>query len=396
LAPRWLLKEGVSTKPSHPRRKRPKRPKGSFRPPFCPNPLCKFHWSTEDWKYVSIGSNIRQSDQRSIPRFLCLACRRSFSSVTFRATYWLRYRHLFLTIAKLSVAGSGLRQIARTLGIAHSTVSRHLQRAGRQSLLRHQELTQDHRIEEPIAADGFETFEFSQYFPCHYNLAVGAGSWFIYFFNDSPLRRKGRMTAAQRLRRAELEARLGRPDPQAVEKAMAELAQELVRALAPEKTLVLRTDEHPAYPRALRRLPHQHPQAPPIDHQTTPSRAARTPQNPLFPINALDTFLRHSQANHRRETIAFNKRRQGGLERLAVFALWRNYIKKHHENGPEETPAMRAGILNRRMAWREMFRRRLFPGHLRMPASWKQYYWRRVKTAALGDRQTELRAKYAF
>jgi hypothetical protein len=38
-----------------------------------------------------------------------------------------------------------------------------------------------------------------------------------------------------------------------------------------------------------------------------------TAQNPLFPVNLADLLLRHSSANHKRETIAFSKRRQGAM-----------------------------------------------------------------------------------
>jgi hypothetical protein len=345
---------------------------------------------------VRLGYRFRPSDQRRIPRFRCASCRRCFCSSTFRPTYWLRRRHLLLPIAKLSVAGSGLRQIARSLGVSHATVSRHLARAARHSLLYHLELTRQHPIAEPIAADGFETFELSKYFPCHYNLAVGTHSWMIYFFNDAPLRRKGRMSSQQKLRRAELEARFGRPDPRGLEKAMAELAGEILRAVPAEARLELRTDEHSDYPLALRRMRRRYRLPTPIDHRTISSRALRDPRNPLFAVNALDTFLRHTHANHRRKTIAFNKRRQGGLERLAVFLLWRNTIKKYHENGERETPAMRAGILEHFLRWRDLFRRRLFPDHQRIPRSWLRYYWKRTKTAALAQRQCVHNAKYAF
>jgi hypothetical protein len=57
---------------------------------------------------------------------------------------------------------------------------------------------------------------------------------------------------------------------------------------------------------------------------------------------------------------------------------------------------MRARIVDRMLAWRELFGRRLFPGHARVPETRKAYYWRRVRTAALGDRQAELCVKYAF
>jgi hypothetical protein len=69
------------------------------------------------------------------------------------------------------------------------------------------------RVDEPLVIDGFEGFAYSQYQPLYLNLVVGARSHFTYGFTQSTLRRKGRMTAPQRRRRAALEREHGRPDP---------------------------------------------------------------------------------------------------------------------------------------------------------------------------------------
>jgi hypothetical protein len=309
-------------------------------------------------------------------------------------------------IAALSIAGAGLRQIARELGVSHSTVARHLARAGRHCLLFHREIVDGVTIREAIAFDGFESFEYSQFFPFHLNLAAGNESWFLYHFTDSPLRRKGTMTVKQKAERFRLESRLGRPDPKAVENGVLELLRTLVRQMATRATMGsvaqqdgagirLHSDDHPAYARALRRL-RRRPDCPPIQHRVTASTEPRTPANPLFPVNLADLLLRHCGANHRRETIAFSKRRQAAIERLAIFTVWRNVIKSRREKRPGETAAMRAGVLARRIDWETIFRRRLFPRRKLLPGVWWSYYWRRVQTQVLGTRQAGHHLRYAF
>jgi len=288
--------------------------------------------------------------------------------------------------------GAALRQIARVLGTSHTTVARHTARLGRHCLLFHRNLIENVELSEPLVIDGFETFEYSQYFPFHMNLAVGSDSWFLYHFTDSPLRRKGTMTITQRMRREELEKRFGRADPKAVEKATVDL----LRPLLPGDRLILHSDDHPAYRRALRRLRMAEVRAHSIEHLITSSTVRRTKSNPLFPVNLADLLLRHGNANHRRETIAFSKRRQAALERLAVFTVWRNYVKNRRENDPRESAAMRLGVVNRLLSWRDVLRRRLFPSHANLPKQWVSYYWRTVKTVALGDRQTTHLCRYAF
>src|SRR5690606_37812034 len=148
---------------------------------------------------------------------------------------------------------------------------------------------------EPLCLDGFRSFEHSQYWPMDLNLLIGP-SLFVYGFNDTELRRSGTMRPAQRVKRALLERRFGRPDPEATRQRVEELPR---RVIPPCGVVELRSDEHPDYPRAIRRLRDRT-----ILHDRTSSRAARTTSNPLFPVNLSDMLMRHSSANHKRETLA--------------------------------------------------------------------------------------------
>ena len=280
---------------------------------------------------------------------------------------------------------SGYRQIARDLAIGPSTVLRQAARLGRHCLLFHEQLRPP--LREPVAVDGFETFEFSQYTPIHLHLAVGTDSHFVYGFTDSELRRKGRMTDAQRRRRAELEQRLGRPDPRSVEREMAEL---LAVVTKPRGRFSVRSDEHPAYPRALQSFGDRS-----FSHETVSSRAARTPRNPLFAVNLLDLLIRHSSANHKRETIAFSKRRQSAIERLWILAVWRNVVKSFSERRRDATPAQRLGLVARRYAVADVLAQRLFPTRIAIPKRWIPYYWRTTPTRRIPNAVAHT-AKYAM
>jgi hypothetical protein len=260
--------------------------------------------------------------------------------------------------------------MARILGTSHTTILRYAARLGDHCRLFQRAQLQYTTLSEPLVIDGFESFTRSQYFPFHANLAVGAQSWMIYGFTFSPLRRKGAMTPHQKLRRAQLERDLGRPDPQAIERGIADLLRPLLTKVRGEK-LLLHSDDHPAYPRALRRLRAETPDAPHIVHCVTPATVRRTQSNPLFPVNLADLLLRHGSANHRRETIAFSKGPQGAIDRLAVFLVWRNFVKKRREKepGPVQTAAMRAGVIDRPLRWRQILRRRLFPDLVELPSA---------------------------
>jgi hypothetical protein len=264
---------------------------------------------------------------------------------------------------------------------------RHAARLGRHSLL----FLAQHRPQgpprEPIVIDGFESFAFSQYYPLHLNLAVGAESHFVYALTESELRRKGRMTAAQKAKRDREERTWGRPDPKAIEKGVAELVGLVV---PPGAVATLRSDEHPAYPRAFRRLGGRA-----LRHEVTSSKAARTTGNPLFPVNRQDAMLRHCGANHRRETIAFSKLRAAVIERAWLQAVFMGFMKSRSEKKQDATPAEWLGIRKEKLSVRELLRERLFATRIALPRVLRSYYRREVTTRRLPNAPTHrLRLAY--
>ncbi len=360
----------------------------NFTPPFCPNPECQYHVDPRGWRFWRWGHYTRTWPRvRRVPRYRCSHCRRTFSRQTFQTTYWLRRSELLHTIAERLVAGSGLRQIARSLGCSPGTVATHAARLGRHSLL----FLMAHRPRsappEPIVIDGFESFAFSQYYPLHLNLAVGAESHFVYGITESELRRKGRMTPEQRERRSSEERAVGRPDPKAIEKGVLALLEDVV----PEGgSAVIRSDEHRAYPRSIRRVRNRR-----LRHEVTSSKAARTHANPLFPVNRQDLMLRHCGSNHRRETIAFSKLRASVIERGYLQAVFMNYCKSFSEKRQDATPAQRLGLTSAKLSWRDVLRQRLHAARMGMGDLHERYYRRQVATRRIPQmRRHELR--YAF
>lgn len=318
---------------------------------------------------------MRQAEPRRIPRFRCAHCGHTFSSQSFSTTYWLRRPDVLVTIAHRLLACSGYRQIVRELRCAPTTVMRHAARIGRHALL----WLHDHRprgpIQEPVAIDGFEGFAYSQYHPLNLNLVVGSQSHYTYAFTHTHLRRKGRMTARQRARRAQLEAQDGRPDPRGIEKGM--LAALRLAAPRPQ-ALVVRSDEHTDYPRALHALTSHD-----ITHERTSSKEARTPASPLFPVNLMDLLLRHNLSCLKRETISFPKLDLALVLRCAWLVAWRNFDKPFSERRGGDTPAMRLGLTDRRVPIAEILAWRLFPVRVQLPEPWASYYRGELSTARI-------------
>jgi hypothetical protein len=267
-----------------------------------------------------------------------------------------------------------------------STIDRQLSRLGRHCLLFHTQLMRSAKPVDQFVIDGFVTFEYSQYYPFHHHLAVEMDTDFLPYFTDSEVRRSGTMTKSQKRKRKRLEDLHGRPDPRAVFKDVKHLLEVVTGGL---RRVTVLSDDHQAYPRALKTLPCE------SLHLVTSSKERRDAGNPLFPINLADLLIRHSSANHKRETIAWSKCRQASAERLAVFLVWRNYMKgrREKERG-SPTPAQTRGMLDGRLDIRTLLAQRLFVSRIELPVRWTEYYWRGISTRAL-PRQRRHELKYA-
>jgi hypothetical protein len=358
-----------------------------WRPPHCPNPTCKYHHDLQqEWPVIRFGYFWRQAEPRRIPRFRCKHCRVTFSSQTFAATYYLKRPDILPKLMTKTVGAMANRQIADDLKVSPSTIDNQLQRLGRHCLLLHARMIKNLPQPQTIAIDGFETFELSQYFPLHYHLAVDCDTGLFLGFTDSPLRRKGAMTDGQRRRREELEALYGRPDPQAVRKDMQEL---LEMVIAPGSRVTVRRDAHLSYPPAISRIRAQ------ISQEVVSSQDYRDRHNALYEINLLDLLIRHALANHRRQTLAWAKRRSAAALRLMVFLVWRNYVRTRWRKRCRQTPAMQAGLLGRPLTVQEILGQRLFVTKAGLEGRWSQYYWGSVETPALGvNRRHELKRAF--
>ena len=356
-------------------------------PPFCPNPACKFHRDRDNWPWTRDGCHYRSAPSQRVQRFRCRHCRRRFSSQTFATSYWLKRPELLGAVFWGLQSCSCLRQMARAHHASPQTILLHANRLGRHCLLYHDHLRPQEPLAEALVLDGVQSFEYSQYYPTWYHTVVGQTTHYIYGFTDSELRRSGRMTRAQKRRRAQLERQFGRPDPRSIEK---EAAAVLALVCPQPQQLELHTDEHTDYPRALQRVPHLT-----VEHHTTSSRAARTSRNPLFAINLLDLLIRHGAADHKRETIAFAKRRQMAILRLWVLVVWRNYMKQFSERRRQGTPAMRRGLLDAPLRLNEILKERLFVSRGSLPPRWQRYYWGEVVTRAIANGRRH-RLRYAF
>jgi hypothetical protein len=327
------------------------------RPPFCPNRTCPCHidplspnatgLSRSRWfkRNGSYATRVRGT----VLRFKCLVCGRGFSEQTFSLDYFAKRRIDYRRLHELLAACVGVRPIARILRCSPDSVTNRTSRLARQCISANSRLIAATELGEDQAADGFQSFAVSQYFPNNIHLLVGSTSQLVSFGDYVSLRRSGRMTPVQKRMRTAFDALYHTP-PNTLSASFTRLLDHLHHRLesSSRRPVVLHTDKKLEYCRALG----SHVGLARIcasggfTHQRTDSRAARVAANPLFPVNYLDRELRKDLAEHARETVRFARNVNHSMERLWVYVHQHNMSKRFRINDPvdvERTHAEEAG-----------------------------------------------------
>jgi transposase-like protein len=301
---------------------------------FCPNRECVNHrldltdesWLTPNGFYSTRTFGV-------VRRYKCLDCNRGFSDQTFSLDYYAKmkidYPALLLDIS----SSMNDRAIAREMEVSPGTIKNRTERLARQAIAFHTNNLSHNSLREDLVADGFESFCVSQYFPNNLNILVGKESQLVYFFNYTLLRRKGRMTAAQKVKREELEKEVEYPKKE-LENNFKELALNIKKLMENSEIpfTQLYTDEKKEYKRALEKIVYFDEEN--FEHVTISSKKARIKKNPLFAVNYMDREIRKDLANHRRETVCHARNVNNMMNRLAVYFHWHNYIKPFRIKDP--------------------------------------------------------------
>ena len=375
--------------PIHPvERVRPSR----FHPPFCPWRECKAHLH-RGAGFHKHGSYRRKHDPTLIPRFKCLECERTCSRQTFSTTYYLKRPGLQPRIAAGLAACSAHRQIARSERCAKTTVTRQAERLGRHAILFCARVrSKAPPISEPIVHDHFESFVSRQDRALAIGTAVGGRSWFVYDIDPAPHRVSGRRPDRKPNAQAKTTS-----DGSYI-RSITRTISSLIERVPDERRLVLRVDGRVDYPDAVRRTGlasrlrlkvYPNPKRGPKGSPRSAEAIAR--DIAMFPVDQLHQLLRHTCADHKRETIAFGRRIESILGRAHLIAVWKNFIKRRTERRPiDTTPAMALGLTDVGWTWERVLSRRLFANRERVSEIAQQLYTKRFTADS-----PELKLRYA-
>ena len=348
-------------------------------PPFCPNPDCTYHAHPPKRKWFWKSGHYHTRVFGTVQRFICLSCSRRFGTQTFSIDYYAKKKINYRLIDKQLRSTGSIRDISRDLSCSTDTVLNRISRLAKNAIDAHTSLCATAPYLEDLVADGFESFCVSQYFPNNITLLAGKDSQYLYFANYCTLRRKGRMTNTQKLRREQLEKRW-KADPQAVKKAFDEIVDVIPDVFGTQR---LYTDEKREYVMSVTHRCDENQ----ILHVRISSKLPRTVRNQLFSVNYLDREIRKDCANHVRETVCFSRDVNNCMERLWVYFVYHNYRKRYRIGSEDErTHAEVAGIERTEVmrGLRGYYTRRSFLSLSKVTGSMRELWLRRLETPLKG------------
>jgi hypothetical protein len=304
-------------------------------PPFCPNPDCVLHREDlpiTDW-FIYKGTYSTKSKGR-IQRYKCRVCGRGFSAQTFHIDYYAKKEVDYIELVRYMCEGLSIRATQRLSGLHRNTIQNRVDRVSRYCMSKTQKILQNLKVKEHLAADGFESFVRSQYFPNNIHILVGAESQFLYFFNHVSLKRKGRMTEGQKKHRQELYKTCRFPTYR-LKHAFGEVVHHIEQMIFHRGHTPVRlyTDEKKEYGYALKETLNVYGNTGDITRVVISSTKKRTGRNMLFPVNYMDREFRKDQAAFRRESTCFARNTNNCLSRLNVYAAYHNFTKSFRLNG---------------------------------------------------------------
>lgn len=291
-------------------------------PVECVYSECTSHsLSPELRRFVRKSPFFRKSDGKSVPRFLCMLCKRSFSQARYSPCFRQKKRRLNSQIEKLLVSGVSQRRIALLLGISRVTVVRKFLFLAEQAKIAHHKFQKElhQRPLDQVFFDEMESVEKSKCLPVSIPIAVEPKTRKIIGFRVCSMPAKGPLAAISRKKYG----------PRVDERPQAafSLWSELKPCLTESATIS--TDEKSAYPAWIS------PHIPKANHKAYKGRRGcvagqgelkKIGFDPLFSLNHTAAMLRANINRLFRRTWCVSKKKERLEAHVYLYALFHNEV----------------------------------------------------------------------
>jgi transposase-like protein len=263
------------------------------------------------------GTFRRKSDCRTIQRFFCDCCKRSFSRSRFHPAYRQKKRQFNDRLRTLLCSGVSLRRSAKILHLSRTTVARKLIYLGKISRDELLAKNLEHPKSSVVEFDDQETFEHTKCKPLSITIAVESKSRRILGFEVSQFQAKGHLT------RIALKKYGPRKDTRALgRRKLFESLKPLVR-----ETATFKSDQNPHYPADLQKyFPHAHHLAFKGERGsiTGQGELKKVRFDPLFSLNHTCAMTRANMNRLFRRTWCTTKVPARLADHLAIYAVFHN------------------------------------------------------------------------
>lgn len=267
------------------------------------------------------GTFYRKSDSRSVKRWQCFACRKSFSQATFDPCFRQHKRRVNFQLYRLLSSGISQRRAAIVLNIHRTTVSRKLVFLASICALENEA---DRKVYEAddlqiknAQFDELETFEHTKYKPLSVSLMVTHPDRKVLGFEVAVMPPKGIHAAKARIKygpRADLR-----------QEGLGKLFTRMQSVIHPDALLT--SDQCPRYPSMVKRhFPH-------VRHKTVKGKRGaivgqgelkKTAFDPLFSLNHTCAMLRANINRLFRKTWCTTKKKEKLELHLAIYSHYHN------------------------------------------------------------------------
>ncbi|GAB6089436.1 hypothetical protein [Spirochaeta dissipatitropha] len=369
-------------------------------PPFCPNENCTHHNHHKRSRYEKsrVGKWFWLKGKRSsacagdFQRFQCKHCGRFFTERTFSIDYRVHRIVSYSDLLKDVRSRCSLAATQRNRGISPSIRRNRISRLARNCIALHAELKPYLRKPEDLIADGFVSFEVSQYYPSNLHVVIGKESEYLYAMDHVTIRRTGKMSERQKKQQARLEA-VFRPEPRGIvnsfSRVMGTMSDCIEQWKLPEMptlnmpgAVTFITDNKLEYPIAIGICERLHTQiaSSKVNWKTISSDHHRGPGGPMFAMDNFDRELRKDIAAYVRETVTFRRNVVNAMESAQVYRMYHNFMKPYRSRGKsKERRWQRVGLPEKivRSRLKKMFTQRAFLSHLTAVPEEDERIWKR-------------------
>ena len=332
-----------------------------FQPPCCAHSDCPSRTAGgPPFRFRYRGRFLRQCDRRSVRRFHCHVCRRSFSVQTFRVDYRLHRPDLTAPIFDVFVSKVTQRQAARNLVCTRKTVRRRLlllaQHAGEFHTRALERAASRGALHGGFQLDELETFERDRRLrPVTMPILIHESSRFVLHIEVGTMPSRGGLRPRDRARKFEMEAVEGVRVSQSRE-AVKRCFECLARTLGHDARPTILTDKKKLYVTVLKET-----LIVPYEHRTWPGDAPKTRSNPLWSINHTLGMWRDGLSRLVRRTWGATKERAWLARHAWIWMAYRNYIREFTNKKKKVCSGQLAGVVDRHFTKRNFFEWRVMP-----------------------------------